>query len=759
MLITLCSLFSFTSYSIFTYNKTLKKEMSPFLFLGTLFSLFFIEFTGLYGLSISYTTFFILDIFFLTITCIFFYIFFLKTIYDNRFNKEFWKKLKVSCLQNLVYLFVMIFFTVFLLFFHINALRINSDNIYYQALSMHYLSNKTNAFSSYIINNNHSALSYSIVGYYSFLASLNLKQILLNYPYFNMFLYFYLILSTIYFINIKFVEKSWINILLYICIFIFIFLIYFYGSKLLGYLLYGNYTSSFFFGLLIIPSLFISKNKQFHYKYIIPLLLLSMLFYNETAILCGLVYLVAYFIFLIFMKRKIRGIFITLPTILCLAINGYLWICYYFANKENLDTSELFVFKLLPLVVFAIMILLICVIFLDAIKNLNLKIFKNISSIYIKLNNIFTLPKIKKINTDWFFLSKKRNINKFYEIAIGLIITGFFVFLMWIENWKSIYDMNTDLLTKNWIIIGSIIFFILFYTSFIFLNKNFFFNFYILLVFISCVIFTILVFLDHSAFESGILNRLLFASITMITFLNPATVYLYVATILYVFVIIIINKQIKKYNFNTINKNSTLYVKYKFFRIISMSSITSCAVLSSILTPCIMNNKNSFLTISNIETNFYGKMSIETLYQLSKFNFDNKLTFSIIPLPIINQTSFFNIQYRYYMYYWNINTFLNNIQTNHYFEQPAFINPKTMKYFYEISNKNWEEDILPYYKYIVIRSFNKKFLDYIYYINKNKISDFRLVKNINDKLFIFDNENYNQIKDNTFYKYNDNRFL
>ena len=118
MLIALCSLFSFTSYNIFNYNKTLKKEISPFLFLGILFSLFFIEFTGLYGLGISYTTFFILDIFFLTITCIFFYIFFFKTIYDNRINKLFLKNIAINSLQNLAYFFVMIFFTCFLLFFH-----------------------------------------------------------------------------------------------------------------------------------------------------------------------------------------------------------------------------------------------------------------------------------------------------------------------------------------------------------------------------------------------------------------------------------------------------------------------------------------------------------------------------------------------------------------------------------------------------------------------------------------------------------------
>ncbi|MBO6073213.1 hypothetical protein J6P59_06465 [bacterium] len=73
---------------------------------------------------------------------------------------------------------------------------------------MHYLSIKSNTFSSFIINNNYSSLSYSIVGYYSFLASLGLKQVLLNYPYFNMFLYFYLIFSTVYYINMKFIKTS-----------------------------------------------------------------------------------------------------------------------------------------------------------------------------------------------------------------------------------------------------------------------------------------------------------------------------------------------------------------------------------------------------------------------------------------------------------------------------------------------------------------------------------------------------------------------
>lgn len=759
MLITLCCLFSFTSYSIFSYNKTLKKEISPFLFLGILFSLFFIEFIGLYGLNIHYSTFFILDIFLISTLCAFFYIFFIKKIFNNRFDKEFWKKLGNSYLHNLVYLFIMIFFITFLLFFHLNSEIINSDNIFYQALSMHYLSIKSNTFSSFIINNNYSSLSYSIVGYYSFLASLGLKQVLLNYPYFNMFLYFYLIFSTVYYINMKFIKTSWINILLYLCIFSFVFLIYFYASKSLGYLLYGNYTSSFFFGLLIIPSLFTTKNRSFHYKYIIPLLLLSMLFYNETAILCGVVYLITYFIFLLFIKKKVNGLFITLPTILCLVINLYLWFCYYIANKKNLYQSELLVFKLLPLLVFLTIFLIICVILLDLLKNINFK-YSKYFSIYMKLNKIFIIPEIKLTNTNWFCLLQKKNRIKLTKVIIGFIITCLFVCLMWFGNWKILFEMHDDLLTKNWIIIGSIIFFFAFYISFLFLNQNFFFNFYVLLVFTSFIIFFITAFLDNNAFKSGILYRLIFASITMIPFLNVATVYLYVSTILYTFIIIIINRQIKKYNIDSINQNSKLYIKNKFFKVISMTSITSCAILSSILTPSLMNiNKNSLLTFSNIQTNFYGKMSINTVYQLSKFNFNNKLTFATIPLPIINQTSTFNIKYMYFMYYWTINSFINNIEAKHYITQPAFINPKTKEYFNEISNKNWENDILPYYKYLVIRTFNKKFLNFIYDINKNKITDFKLVKNINNQLFIFDNENYNQIKDNIFYKYNNNKFL
>ncbi|MBO6042679.1 hypothetical protein J6P52_06085 [bacterium] len=277
---------------------------------------------------------------------------------------------------------------------------VNSDNIFYQTLASNYNNKKNNYFDSYIISNNYSYLSYSIVGYYSFLASLGLKEILMSYPYFNMFLYFYLILTSIYYINIKYIKNNLINIILFLCIFAFIFLIYFYGSYYFGYLLYGNYTSSFFFGLLMIPSLFTSKNKKFHYKYIIPLVLVSMLFYNETALLCGVVYFITYFIFLLFMKRKIKGVFVTLPTLLCLILNLYFWICYYFSTKKHISESEITIFRLIPFIVYLIVLLLIVTILLDIIVSLRLKSLKNISLFYLKINNMLTLPKIRLLDNN-----------------------------------------------------------------------------------------------------------------------------------------------------------------------------------------------------------------------------------------------------------------------------------------------------------------------------------------------------------------------
>ncbi|MBO6095423.1 hypothetical protein J6P11_05510 [bacterium] len=137
----------------------------------------------------------------------------------------------------------------------------------------------------------------------------------------------------------------------------------------------------------------------------------------------------------------------------------------------------------------------------------------------------------------------------------------------------------------------------------------------------------------------------------MIPYLNPTTVYLYVATILYTFIIIIINKQIYKYNLFFINKNNQLYKKSKFTKVLTLTSIMSTATLSSILVPTLTYNENTLLSFSNIETNFYGGVSIKTINQLKNFNFNNQLTFAIIPLPIINTTSKFNTNYIYFMTY------------------------------------------------------------------------------------------------------------
>ena len=51
------------------------------------------------------------------------------------------------------------------------------------------------------------------------------------------------------------------------------------------------------------------------------------------------------------------------------------------------------------------------------------------------------------------------------------------------------------------------------------------------------------------------------------------------------------------------------------------------------------------------------------------------------------------------------------------------------------------------------------FLNFINEINQNKITDFKLIKNINNQIYIFDNKTYNQELSNIFYYYNNHKFL
>ncbi|MBR4486477.1 hypothetical protein IKS57_03880, partial [bacterium] len=170
-----------------------------------------------------------------------------------------------------------------------------------------------------------------------------------------------------------------------------------------------------------------------------------------------------------------------------------------------------------------------------------------------------------------------------------------------------------------------------------------------LLIFTSYAIYAILTRLDSSIYHSSILIRLLTTSIFMLSTFNPAIVYLYVATILYIFIVIIINKQMQKYNLIFINKNNQLYKKVKTIKLVTFSSLTTSALLCSICIPSLTYNKNTLLSFGSIETNFYGGVSINTIYKLERFNFNKQLTFSTLPLPIINSTSRFNVKRGYFI--------------------------------------------------------------------------------------------------------------
>ena len=200
----------------------------------------------------------------------------------------------------------------------------------------------------------------------------------------------------------------------------------------------------------------------------------------------------------------------------------------------------------------------------------------------------------------------------------------------------------------------------------------------------------------------------------------------------------------------SINFRKHFYIRFnrniKTTKIIFASNFILFSSITSIPVPIIQSIYSNYVIpsfeIPSLLFNF--GLSENSVNQLSKFNFENKLTFSDIYLPAINDSSLFNLDRTFYPPYNNITQFHTNLSYATYKD----LNGDLLKI--DDYTTAYSDDILPYYSFICLKS-----SDYFFINIMNTLGNqFKLIKNINNSVFIYKNILLNNDNQKLFLYYN-----
>lgn len=697
----------------------------------------------LYGEGISYN---VLSFFYDAVFYLWIGLYFLIFTYFLVKSQKICQKQFLVLLQNLPFLFLLIFFSIFFLYYHKVNLPSQSDQYYY-----YYLMNIFNHSGKYSIPNVSSsvALLYSNVGFYQFGSTLILKTRLFLMPYLTTFFYFYITTTSLFYVLNHYIKSKWfMNFVLYILTFLFL-VFYIFINTNSGYvMMVGNIESAYLLSLLLIPS-FINLNKFSSYEILI--IFIGYVFYNETAILVAPLYLACYII-VSWWRRKKSGFTILnfISSIFVFIILCYLLISDFLFVKTNLEYDYIFTFyKWTPLVFgFCVTAWLICILLLF-LKNLGLMsidkyhFFKLIKNYWISGIN---LKKYRSLINNW-FQRRSNLLYKFMRIFIIVLIFVTFYFATYSINIENNYSFIDNMQNKYYVLIW--LYFSIIFTKIIWFKKtNSFMYFFLLLTILS----TIAGFL----FWGSIAGRYLYSSVYM-TYGMAGLIHDFVLGIFFLFISrrnLIRNKifsdfekTYKKWMKKIPNKLKLVsYFIYKKRMPILSASIETITILPIFVSSAFGMNKSA-MKFSSINNNIYGDLNVSTITELQRYNFGHYLTFSDIPLPIFNLSSDFNISHALYGLYYSPSYVWNRMKE---FTPFKSIDGKVINILDQSAYKN---EIFPYYNYIVIKRSDTYFLSIV-----SSMNEYKLIDNINNQILIFKNTDLNNNYQNKFKKYNDGGF-
>lgn len=700
MVISIVFFTSFFTYLQFIDNKFKKeKTTTPFIFAIVLLAIWELLVIVFYGEGISYE---ILNYLFLLTYSLVIFIFlclFTKNIL------KYWNRRKVfkSALFYLPFFCSLLFLCIVLLYYHKNLEPVETDQLYYQ-----YIMNYFHRKGSYIIppNINEPLLLYSNIGLYQFGASFGFQENMMLMPYLTMFLFFYGIFTSIFFIFDKFITKDTIKLISYLFFFILTIVFYvFFSFQNKWTILVGNYETAFLLLIFLIPS-FLKIKKLTHQQNF--LLFFAYLFLNETSIMVLPIFIIPYIS--IFLSRKNRREFsidLFFAYISLFLFSLYLLVCDLLFVRIGYIESHL-LFKFIPL---SFGILFFVSIFLIAFWKYKFKYLSHLKIIYNVTMKIDSYWNQSDLFSLWF--NNRKNFIKNIMNIIFFSITVIFIFLTL---------LYIDFPVKGWLFESTffgIMLSLLFLKIIIFNKKDTINSFALYFIWLMILSFLVGLILTGNNIDSNITDRFFYTTI----YLNKGS-----SSIAKDFVFLIALSYIA---FNPLKKifpawKIHTFANYKKWGIVAGISLYTLGSLSYVASLTFQEiGISGYLTFQSIDNNFFGSISKNTWKILQTYDFNEKLVFSDIPLPIINSTANTIIKHSVYGEYWNLLYFYSNWKDFRNLEGKSLSTK---------NSNNLKKFFFPYFEYVVLRTQDKFALQILYSMRAYKEID-----SINNQIIIFKN--------------------
>ena len=637
-------------------------------------------------------------------------------------QKQYWKIL----VQKLPLLITLLFLSIFFLFFYRKLGTWQSDMwSYYQLMNILH-TNGTNQMTSTRAS---SFGQYLPVGFYQFGSSLNLTARFYLMPFLTTYLFFYFCIVVAYDIIEKFFFNSqWkINLIFGAVFAVIIFFYLFYNFEFHYSTLEGDWVACSYNLLLLLP--FLMNIKQISNKLQISLIVFFLLFMSETSSSLIVFALPLLIVFTIFYRKKNNFSFFFFWTlILCFVLSLYLAIVttFSFSHIITSETAELHLLFALPFVTYLLIIIFATSWFLLFI-NKRKQILRNVllwNTNLLNINQSYT----------WF---KKKN----FLVTCTCILYITFILIV------SVFDIfdHTKLsdFTLLCAIVGWIVLFVCF--SIVIKNRkiNITFNFFI--VYATLIFLIHLILFKLNIFPSFFLTRLNYSS-----FYIGSNYFLTIRIIIFALFFFLngINLQKLLFNFNFINKLLKVKLSGKSLFIQSTLLLTAFVAIPVPTYQAIIN-ANSSPAVNTPKNLFFFGLSTFQLNELNSFNFHHELTFSDLYLPILNNSTRFNLTYNLFPPYSQLPQFYSNLLNARFNNIDGL--PIKFNYSGLATNLNlYVNDILPYYSYVCVRKNDTFFIKAMQTLDHS----FKQEENIDNAIYIYVNNALNKNAQNEFIKWN-----
>ena len=636
---------------------------------------------------------------------------------------KFWFTCKWEFAKQLPILIALLFITIFFIFYQKGYAAEQSDLWFYYQM-MNYLHVRgTNSF------NNPSLLIYNRylnIGLYQLGASLSLPQRLFIFPYFTTYFFFFVIFTSTYEVLSYFLKSNWKKIVIFFLVLIMFLFLYWYCNPATYTIMIGNIESSFLLTIILLPSFLHFKNESV--RWTILLLFAGFLFYNETAVLVELFYLIAYLGFIFIFRNKYHfTLLYYLSTLIFFILPLYLFIYDYLTLFNSFSNHVLTIFLIISIITYCECAYFA---FMIALKKFAISWISNLRVVKW-VNKVWNLAIIENKAKA---IVKNKKIKLCLTVSFSILMDLFIVF--------SVFDLGftSNISVGQWIVAGILgTLFLVIFSWMIF--KQIYSPFFIYFCILLTVVFVLHCFaLSYHDDNSWVLQRVTYIGLFP-TYVQEGLIH---DMVLLTYFILLILPSI---SFAWLNKLIANKPGIKLlFNHLDLGLLSLACLSIGVIVPACQAEVSSiyYLNLKDANSANLLGLSANSWLQFQAINFHHELVFSDIFLPIANDTLAFNINHVNYPAYGDIANFYN-FKLN--FRKPICdLSGQQITKYNQLSFTN---EILPYYNWVVIKS-NDSFMLNI--LQNDKM--YTLDANINHQLLIYKNDGINMQLQAQFVHYN-----